>query len=721
MPIFVNDAGTEFHLLGGSISYIIRKLPDGRLCHLYFGPRLEPGQPLDYLLRAGGTGYSIDGEFSPSVVPMEYPAFGTGDLREPCLIARDAQGHCCADLRLENWQTQPGKPMPAGLPACRGDADDCETLILHCRDQVLGLRADLFYTLFRDHDVITRRVEFCSESDRPVELARALSGCLELPQGEFDLTTFDGAWARERVAHRAPLRPGRVSVGSRSGFSSHMHNPLLAVCRSGAGEEQGEWWALNLVYSGSFLAVAEQSPMDTMRLVMGVDPDTCVFRLAPGESLALPELVLAYSASGAGGLTRTFHAFYRRHLVRPNPFAQRPVLLNNWEATYFDFDQARLERIIRAAAQAGADLFVLDDGWFGHRNSDDSSLGDWFVNRNKLPEGLEGLAATAHSCGMNLGLWFEPECISEDSELYRAHPDWCIHIPERTRTRSRNQLIADITRPEVRRAILDQVFAVLDSAPIRYVKWDMNRPMTEPGGAGSTRSERFAYDYMLALYAMLEEFTTRYPHILLEGCAAGGARFDPGMLYYCPQIWASDNTDADCRLDIQYGTAFAYPVDCIGAHVSAVPNHQTGRVLDMESRFAAALFGTFGYELDPTALTEAESRAIPDQIRRFHEYDSLIREGEYYRFLPPTSPDRDCCAGFIAPDKSRALVVYVQRRRTPNTLPKSVRLHGLDPARLYELPDGTVLSGQALAWAGLPVGVLEHDGQARIFLLQARE
>lgn len=721
MPIRVNAAETEFHLQGGRISYIIRRLPDGRLCHLYFGPQLAPGQPLDHLLRAGGTGYSIDGEFSPSVVPAEYPSYGTGDLREPCLIARDKAGYCCADLRLESWEMLPGKPMPAGLPACFGSQDDCETLVLHCIDRVLRLTADLYYTVFADHDVVVRRVQLHNLDEVPMEVARALSGCLELPQGEYDLTTFDGAWARERVAHRAPLRLGTVRVGSRSGFSSHMHNPLLAVCRSGADEEQGEWYALNLVYSGSFMAAAERSPMDTVRLVMGIDPDTCLFRLEAGERLTLPELVMAYSSSGAGELTCTFHRFYREHLVRKSPFAERPVLLNNWEATYFDFDQQRLEQISAAAAKLGADLFVLDDGWFGHRNADNSSLGDWTVNREKLPGGLEGLCASVHAAGMEMGLWFEPECISEDSDLYRAHPDWCIHIPGRDRTRSRNQLIADITRPEVRRAIMDQVAAVLDSAPIRYVKWDMNRPMTEPGGAQTARPERFAYEYMLGLYAMLEEFTTRFPHILLEGCAAGGARFDPGMLYYCPQIWASDNTDADCRLDIQYGTAFAYPVPCIGSHVSAVPNHQTGRTLDMESRFASALCGTFGYELDPTTLTEEERACIPDQIRRFRLYDPLIRDGEYYRFLPPVRPDEDCCVGFVSRDKRQALVIYTQRRRTPNTLPKSVRLRGLDPDRMYRWENGGPLSGQALAYAGLPLGVLEHDGEARVILLTACE
>lgn len=726
MPILFCADRKTFHLRGASASYIIKLLDDGRLCHLYYGAAVDEAEQLDYLLRPCRAGYSADGELSSATVPFEYPSFGMGDLREPCLVAQNAAGQYCADVRYVSHEIVQGKPMPQGLPATFSAAseqqDACETLILTCEDAVLGLEIKLFYSVFAAHNAVARRVTFCNQGQAQMVLTRAFSGCLELPDAQFDMLTFNGAWARERKLHRAPLHPGRQGVFSRSGCSSHIHNPLVVLQRSGGGEEHGEAYAANLVYSGNFNATAEVSYMDTTRLVMGVDAEMCSFPLAVGETLELPELVLSYAQNGTGELSRGLHDFYSAHLVRKSPLAQRPVLINNWEATYFDFTQEKLARIMRDAAAVGVDLFVLDDGWFGKRNDDTSSLGDWFVNREKLPGGMEGLCEEAQKNGLKLGLWIEPESINEDSELYRAHPDYCIHIPQREPTRSRQQLLADISRPEVRDAIYSQIKKVLQSAPIAYVKWDMNRPMTQPGGAGATAQSRYAFDYILGLYDLLDRFCTDFPHILLEGCAGGGARFDPGMLYYCPQIWASDDTDASARLDIQLGTAFAYPVCTIGSHVSIVPNHQTGRVISMETRFAVALCGTFGYELDPAQLAPEELAQMPGQIEQFRRYEALIANGDYYRFVSPQNDADDCCFGFIAKDKSQALVIYVQRCRRANTLPKLVRLAGFAPEKAYrETKTGAVFTGAALRGAGYPLGVLEGDFAAKVIAFEAVE
>lgn len=717
--VFCGDQKT-FHLRGKSASYVIKLLDDGRLCHLYYGASLDELQSLDYLLRPCRVGFSADGELSSAIVPFEYPSFGMGDLREPCLVAQNSAGQYCADVRYVSHEIVHGKPLPQGLPATFGEEDTCETLIITCEDSALGLEIKLFYSVFDAHNAVTRRVTFCNNGKEPVVLTRAFSGCLELPDAQYDMLTFNGAWARERKIHRSPLHPGRQGVFSHSGCSSHIHNPLVVLQRSGGGEEHGDSYAANLVYSGNFNATVEVSYMDTARLVMGVDSDTCSFPLAVGETLALPELVLSYAQHGTGELSRGLHDFYREHLVRKSPFAKRPVLINNWEATYFDFTQEKLARIMRDAAAVGVDLFVLDDGWFGKRNDDTSSLGDWFVNHEKLPDGIAGLGEQAQRNDIKLGLWIEPESISEDSDLYRAHPDYCIHIPQRESTCSRNQLLADISRPEVRDAIYSQIKKVLQSAPVSYVKWDMNRPMTQPGGVGAMAQSRYAFDYMLGLYDLLERFCTDFPQILLEGCAGGGARFDPGMLYYCSQIWASDNTDASARLDIQIGTAFAYPVRTIGSHVSIVPNHQTGRIISMETRFAVALCGTFGYELDPSQLSTEELAQMPRQIEQFRRYEALIANGDYYRFVSPQNDSDDCCFGFIAKDKEKAVVIYVQRYCRANTLPKLVRLAGFAPDKIYrETNTGITYTGAALHNAGYPLGILEGDFTARVLVFEA--
>lgn len=709
-----------FHLTGKDISYVICALEDGRLCHVHYGNKLQQQDISIELLRTGSTGYSIDGIYSASVLTPEYSTFGVGDFREPCLAARNTLGQNCVDLRFSGWEVVDGKPMPQRLPATFGSEQECQTLILTCADTVLGLEAKLYYTVFHDHNVIARRVEFTNTGGENITLERALSACLELPDGNYDMVSFDGAWARERTISRSILRPGTQSICSRSGFSSHTHNPLLVVCDRDAGEENGRWYAMNLVYSGGFYASAELSAQNTVRMVMGIDPVTCRFTLVPGERLLIPEVVLAYSGAGATALTHDFHDLYRKHLVRQRPRPERPVLLNNWEATYFDFNQKKLEEIACEAQKLGIDLFVLDDGWFGKRNSDTSGLGDWFVNREKLPDGMSGLGRFVEDLGMELGLWLEPESISEDSDFYRAHPDWCVHIPGRNRTRSRNQLLADITRPEVRRAIMDQICEVLSNAPVRYVKWDMNRPMTEPGGLSEARQDRFGYDFILGLYEMLEEFHKRFPHILLEGCSAGGARFDPGMLYYCPQIWASDNTDAYARLKIQQGTSFAYPIRAIGSHVSAVPNHQTNRITPLETRFAVALAGTFGYELDPTVLTDEERREISQQIRRFRKLDKVLSDGDYYRLQ--TTESGDFAFGTVSKDKREAVYVYMQCLRVANTLPKRIRLRGVDDARFYrDQATDKVFSGNLLRHIGYPLDVLNHDWQAVVIHLKAED
>jgi alpha-galactosidase len=543
-----------------------------------------------------------------------------------------------------------------------------------------------------------------------------------MPHDSFEMLQLSGAWVRERHVHKRKLVPGLQAVESRRGSSSHMQNPFIALLAEGTTETFGEAYGLSFVYSGSFKAGVEVDQFHTARLFAGINDFDFNWLLKGGESFQTPEAILVYSDEGIGGMSRGYHDLYRTRLCR-GEFRDkaRPILINNWEATYFNFNADKIEAIATAGQQLGIELFVLDDGWFGKRDSDNSSLGDWFVDRNKLPNGLPDLVQRVKSLNMEFGLWFEPEMISPESELYRNHPDWCLHVEGRRRTQARRQLVLDLSRADVQDYIVTVVSDILSSAPITYVKWDMNRNMTEIGSAllPAERQRETAHRYMLGLYSVLERITTAFPHILFESCSGGGGRFDPGMLYYMPQTWTSDNTDAVSRLKIQYGTSIVYPVSAMGSHVSAVPNHQVNRITSLSTRGHVALSGNFGYELDLTRFSEEEQVEVKAQVALYKEVRHLVQFGDFYRLLSPFEGN-DTAWMFVAKDKSEAFAVFVTVLQEPNPVLGRFRLQGLDAGKNYVLKGSeTVYGGDELMYAGLPKPQFHGDFSSAVFHFKA--
>ncbi len=565
---------------------------------------------------------------------------------------------------------------------------DCNTLELVCRDKVLKLKVTLLYTVFEHLNVITRAALITNEDEKAVYLKRAMSGCLEFDHQNFDVLTLHGSWERECGPVRTPLRQGKVTTGSTRGESGPTDNPFLAVISSDATEDAGEVFAMNLVYSGNFLGVAEGHHFRGSRIVMGINPVNFSWKLGQGESFTAPEVVMVYSDQGLGKMSRTFHDLYRRHLIRDvYPDTLRPILVNNWEATYFDFTVEKLTEIAAEAAKCGIELFVLDDGWFGNRNDERRGLGDWFVNEEKVPGGIGRLAKEINHLGMKFGLWIEPEMVSPDSELFRAHPDWAIQIPGRHRSLFRHQYVLDWSRKEVRDHIYGMIHQVLSGANVEYIKWDMNRYMTEPYSRGAAPSEQgmVMHRYMLGVYDLYTRLTTEFPDILFESCASGGARFDPGMLYFAPQTWTSDDTDANERTKIQYGTSMVYPIVSMGSHVSAVPNHQLHRDTSLATRANVAYFGTFGYELDLNLLEDREIAQVKEQIRFMKEYRELIQmDGDFYRLLSPFAGNETAWM-VVSQDKQTAIAGYYQCLNRVNGSWCRLKLQGLCEDTLYEV------------------------------------
>lgn len=700
-PIEFLPAERVFLLHGPAFTYALRALPAGHLAHLYWGPRLRSAAGLVGMRpdthRAVTSNPDPDGPrvFSLDLLSQEFPVAGASDRRLPALVVTRLQdGSRTLDLRYAGHAITPGKPRLDGLPATYvEDPAEAQTLRVDLVDAPTGLRVELRYTVFRDHDVLARSVRLVNGGGETLDVERLLSASVDLPEtvgaGGYRMLQLSGAWARERHVHDTPLRPGVQAIESRRGASSHAQNPFLALLAPEADESHGHVFGFSLVYSGDFLAAVDVEPYGTARAAIGIHPETFGWRLGPGETFQAPEGVLAFSANGLGPLSRTYHRLYRDRLCRGTwRDRPRPVLINNWEATYFTFDADRIERLAGAAADLGIELFVLDDGWFGHRNDDTTSLGDWTTDLRKLPGGLDDLARRVNATGMQFGLWFEPEMVSRDSDLFRAHPDWHLHAPGgRYASESRNQLILDLSRPEVCEHIHDAVAAVLRSAPIAYVKWDMNRNFSEVGSPAlpPERQREVPHRYILGLYEVLERLTAEFPQVLFESCSGGGGRFDPGMLFYMPQVWTSDNTDAVERLAIQHGTSLVYPLSTMGAHVSAVPNHQVGRVTPVETRGHVALFGGgFGYELDLHQLTDAERAEIREQVAMVKELRPLVRDGEFHRLVSPFAGDGGETAWMVvAPDRREALLLYVRVLVRPNGKLRRLVLRGLDPARDY--------------------------------------
>ena len=565
----------------------------------------------------------------------------------------------------------------------------------------------LQYGIFDEADVITRSVKVVNTGKEDLYLTKVYSACLDMDNKDFEAISLHGSWARERQIETVPVSHGKYSVESIRGESSHQDHPFLALKTKNADQENGEVYAMHFVYSGNFKAQVQSDQFDQVRMTMGIHPEDFTWKLKEGESFQAPETVLVYSAQGLGQMTRIFHDFYRNHLIRSEYKNQkRPILINNWEATYFDFDTDKLIAIAKQASALGIEMLVMDDGWFGNRCDDNRALGDWFVNEEKLKGGLEYLVDEVNKLGMKFGIWFEPEMISPDSDLYRAHPDYAIAIPGREPSLCRNQYVLDLTRKEVRDYAYECVAKILRSANIEYVKWDMNRQLSDIGSLELPADQmgELYHRYVLAVYEMQERMMTEFPHLLLENCSGGGARFDPGMLYYSPQIWCSDDTDAIERLKIQEGTALIYPLSTMGAHVSDCPNHTVGRVTPFETRGYVALAGTFGYELDVTKIPESDREQIPAQVAMYHKYNDLVREGDYYRIASYAENHYFDCYGVVSKDKKEALYTYVQVLNRPNYHSRRIYLKGLAAEKYYAIEgeDGT-WSGEQLMNAGLLV------------------
>jgi len=724
------DAG-QFHLRNELVSYVGRVLENGWAGHLYFGPPLAGNRSYSRLGPATFPGFS---NRVAEPVALEFPTGGSGDYRSPALAVELADGSTVLDLRHRSHRIMPGKP-PIGLPSTYTEVGgEAETLEIVLEDVIASIEVQLFYTLFRDRPVVIRSARVTNVGKTPVVIRAIMSAALDLPDADWDLITLNGEWGRERHVERRPLRAGRQSVASGRGSSGHQHNPFVALARPSTTEEQGEAIGLSLVYSGNFLAEAEVEPFGTTRVRTGINPEGFSWLLEPGSDFRTPEAILAYSASGLDDLSDAFHSLFRERLAHGAwRDRERPIVLNNWEATYFKFDEPKLVAIAEAARDLGVELFVLDDGWFGRRDDDTTSLGDWQVDLRKLPGGLDSVARKVEGLGLRFGLWIEPEMISRASQLHNDHPDWVVGVPSRPRTESRNQMVLDMSRPEVVDYLFGVLSAVLGSAPISYVKWDMNRTITEPFTTTlpAWRQGEFLHRHILGVYSLYDRLTKAFPGILFESCASGGGRFDPGLLFYAPQAWTSDDTDAIERLWIQWGSSFAYPLSSISAHVSAVPNHQVGRVTPLATRAAVAFFGVFGYELDPTKLRPEERSEITGQVEFYKRWRALLQFGRFRRLRGPADGDGNEVAWMVvAADRRSAIVGHYQILSRPNPGPVRLKLRGLDPAGLYRLtawPDGAVegpLGGDDLMAGGLVlpssrVASLLGDFRARLYVLEA--
>lgn len=693
----------------------------GFLFHNYYGPVIGD-MDMSYLVRPLDRGFSgqpqeiVDRGFSLDTRLLEYPSYGTGDYRDYCLHAAYEDGSQVTDLRFVSYEIKEGKYALEGLPAMYQGEEKAETLEITLEDKYKNLQVVLYYGVFENLDVITRACKIVNKGEYKVRLLRAYSMALDFDHKELEFLHFYGRHAMERKMERSSLQHGFQGVESRRGYSSHQQNPFAVLCKPDATEEYGWCYGASFVYSGNFSIQAEVSQADTTRLTVGIQDTQFEFHLQPGECFTAPEVILSFSDKGLGQLSRNYHKAIRNNVCRGKyKTARRPVLINNWEATYFDFTPEKLVAIAKDAKELGIEMLVMDDGWFGKRDGDVSGLGDWFVNEKKLKGGLKNLVEEVNKTGMKFGIWFEPEMISEDSDLYRAHPDWALTIPGRPFSRARHQLVLDFSREDVRTYIFDRMCEILESANIEYVKWDANRHLTDVWSAQlpADRQGEVFHRYILGLYDFLEKLTQRFPDILIEGCSGGGGRFDAGMMYYHPQIWCSDDTDAIERLEIQYGTSFGYPVSTVGSHVSVCPNHQTGRSVSMKTRGIVAMAGTFGYELDITKLSEDDKEMVKVQVEEFKKYYDLIQNGDYYRLTDDGSKSPYVAWEFAAEDQSEALLNVVVLRAKANPMLHTVLVKGLKPDAIYRV-EGTEEEylGSALMNGGYPVPVLWDDYQS---------
>lgn len=726
MAIVYDASSKTFNLSTSKTSYVLKVLGSNHVAHVYWGKKIK-AKNLDYVLRSKNWGSfltntdNID-DFMLEMTPQEYPGYGSTDLRTPAVELQFSDGTSATDFRYESHNIYAGKNKLNDLPATYvEDENEAMTLELTLVDSLKNVKLILSYSVFEEFDAITRSVKIINESNEDVNINRVLSANVDFRDSDYELLQLSGAWARERHIIRKEIRSGSQSIESRRGSSSHAQNPFMALVRKDTTEQHGEVYGFSLIYSGNFLANVEVDMYENARAQIGINPFDFTWLLKSKEEFIAPEAVLVYSNEGLTGMSHIYNCLYGKRLCKGKYRDEvRPILINNWEATYFDFNETKIKEIAREATNLGMELFVLDDGWFGKRDDDNSSLGDWFVNEEKLKGGLNKLATEINEMGLQFGLWFEPEMVSPISELYKEHPDWCIHIPGRNRSEARRQLILDYSREDVCNYIIEKISEVLSSAPISYVKWDMNRNMSEIGSAKlpANRQREVAHRYILGLYKVLEEITTRFPDVLFESCSGGGGRFDPGMLYYMPQTWTSDNTDAIERLKIQFGTSMVYPNASIGCHVSAVPNHQVDRITPIETRGVVAMSGNFGYELDITKLPESEKEIIKEQVKLYKEIRETIQFGKCYRLSSPFE-NNDIAWMFISKDCEEIIVSFVRTLAKPNSKFISLKLVGLDESSKYEiLGENIIVGGDELMNIGLNVPELKGDYQAKMWRLK---
>ena len=728
MGIVYSKSDRTFTIQTKSTTYQMQVDPYGFLLHLYYGKKTD-GSCMDYLLTYYDRGFSgnpfdagDDRTYSMDALPQEYPSYGTGDYRSTALIIENADGSTACDLRYRSHHIFNGKYKIPGLPAVYADETESQTLEIVMEDAVTGVEVTLQYGVLPDYDVITRSEKIVYRGEGKIFIRKAQSACLDFVQGKYDLLTFYGRHAMERTMQREPVTHGSHVIGSVRGTSSHQYNPMMILADEHTTDQYGNCYAMSFVYSGNFKGETLKDQFGQTRALMGLQDEMFSYPLAEGETFYTPEVLLTFSGSGMNLLSQNLHRCIRQHICRGKyKESVRPVLVNSWEAAYFDFDGDTLYELAKEAKNAGIDMLVLDDGWFGKRDDDNSGLGDWFVNEKKLGGTLGDLIKKINDLGVKFGIWVEPEMISEDSNLYREHPDWALTIPERNPVHARNQLVLDFSRKEVVDHIFDQICKVLDQGNIEYVKWDMNRSLMDVFSRGTEDQGRVMYDYVLGLYDFLERIVTRYPDLLIEGCSGGGGRFDAGMMYYTPQIWCSDNTDALDRLQIQYGTSFGYPVSAVGSHVSAVPNHQTGRITSLHTRGVVAMAGTFGYELNLGKLSEEEKQEIRLQVEEYRKFAPLIQTGLYYRLSDPAREEYAAWA-FVSEDQKEVLLNVVLQEIHGNMTVNYVKLQGLKCSAIYrDTETGKSYNGAALMEAGIPMPVEMGEFKAYQMHLAAEE
>jgi len=706
--ILFNEECRQFHLTNGEISYIFRVSEDGKLLQLYYGAAV-PERDYSYLVELQHrpmTTYRKEGDLRYSLehVRQEFPEYGTTDFRHPDICLRQGNGSRITDFVYVSHQIVDGKPALEGLPATYTEAQtEAKTLILTLRDELTEVEVQLFYTIFADWPVIARSSKVINQGRETCYLESLASLSLDLPDADYDWLQLSGAWARERHIKERPLQQGIQSIESTRGISSPHHNPFVALKRAETTEYSGPVLGAALVYSGNFLIQAEVDTYDVTRLQIGINPFGFEWKLAAGQSFTSPEALLVYSEQGLNGMSQVFHQLFRRRLARGYWRERvRPVLINNWEATYFDFSEDQLLELAEKAQEVGVELFVLDDGWFGQRTNDRAGLGDWFVNPERLPQGLGSLAERIHGLGMKFGLWFEPEMVNKDSQLYRTHPDWLLAVPDRQPHHGRNQFVLDYSRPEVVDEIFERLSAVIEEAQLDYIKWDMNRPLTDVFSAAwpADQQGEIFHRYVLGVYDLYERLISRYPSLLFESCSSGGGRFDPGMLYYAPQAWTSDDSDAIERLKIQYGTSLIYPLSSMGVHVSIVPNHQTNRLTPLKTRGNVAFFGSFGYELDLNQLSPEELAEVREQIAFYKRHRELIHNGTFYRLQSPFKGDGQTAWMLVSQDQNTALLGTFKVLNQVNRSHQRLQLKGLAVDKVYRL-EGRSYTGAELMRVGL--------------------